>query len=222
MPAYRSLLSLLIIILLTNCSAHTNLVPTGKGKLNANISVGGPIISAFESNFPVPYGTVGLSYGMYDRFDLNGNFHLLPVAYQIIGFDFGSTWYPLMNKGLSPSIGINPRLMMLTSFKSNVSDRVKVYPIISGSSAWKIGKDLLYSGFDATIPLTSLQYDNESPSSIFSLFGGYRWKVGQNTFISTELKWHAVNVQTNQLAVDYLSLGHQGALATLFSIMRDF
>jgi hypothetical protein len=223
MTEYRTLLFVpLLCVSLTGCAAHTNLEPSGKGTLNANVSVGGPVVSAFGAKLPVPYGTLGFNYGMADRFDLTGNVHLLPLAYDIMGFDLGTTWYPVLHKRYIPTVGIQPRLLILASFKSGMSNRLKAYPLFSTSAAWNIGAGLAYTGFDATMPASFSQYDPDAPSFIFSPLAGYRWRIGRKTFFITELKWHASNVRSDQLAVEYLSLARHGALATLFSIIREW
>lgn len=212
----------LFLILLIGCAAHTNLEPIGKSNLSANFSIGGPIVKAFGTRIPIPYATAGANYGLNNKFNLNGNLHLFSLPYQIFGFDFGPTWYPYLNNGKIPTIGIQPRLLTLISLKSNVDEHLKIYPIISYSAAWNINKDLIYIGTDTTIPLSSSDYDEDTPNIIFSPFLGYRWSIGKHTYIFTEIKWHGANVRTDQLAVEYLHIRNYGAISTLFAIQRSF
>lgn len=212
----------LSFILLIGCAAHTNVQPMGKDNLSANFSVGGPIVKAFGTRIPVPYATAGVNYGLNNRFDLNGDLHLLSLPYKIFGLDFGPTWFPCLNSGKIPTIGIQPRLLTLISLKSNVDERLKTYPIISNSAAWKINKGIIYVGTDITIPLSSPDYDEDAANAIFSPFLGYRWSIGGHTYLFTEIKWHGANVRTDQLAVEYLPISGHGAISTLFSIQRSF
>ena len=78
----------LSVMLLIGCAAHTNVQPMGKDNLSANISIGGPIVKAFGTRIPVPYATAGVNYGLNNRFDLNGDLHLLLLPYKI--------FYPLL------------------------------------------------------------------------------------------------------------------------------
>ncbi len=204
------------------CAAHTNLEPVGKGKLNANLSLGGPIVAAFGARVPVPYATIGSNYGLTDRININGNLHLLSTFYGVIGFDFGTTWFPLSNKGKTPTIGVQPRLLALTSFKNNVSSRFRIYPLISSSAAWSLGNGLIYTGFDLTIPLTLQDFDDDASSTIVSPFFGYRWNLGSRTRLLTEIKWHGANIKSNQLAVTYLPIAGHGAISALLSLERSF
>jgi hypothetical protein len=194
----------------------------GKGKLSANFNIGGPIVKAFGARIPVPYATLGANYGLYNTSDLNGNFHLLSIPYKIFGFDVGSTWYPFINNGKIPTVGIEPRLLTLLGLKSSVNQNLKIYPIISSSAAWKLNGGLVYVGTDITIPLSSADYDEDASNTLFSPFFGYRWNIGPKIYFFTEIKLHGVNVRTDQLPVEYLPIGNYGAISTLLSIQRSF
>jgi hypothetical protein len=212
----------LSFILLLNCAAHTNLEPTGKGKFSANFSIGGPIVTVFGTKMPVPYATAGGSYGLNNKYDLNGNLHLLPLSYNIFGFDFSSTWYPVINNGKIPTIGIQPCFLTFISLKSHINERFKMYPIVSGSAAWNVKRGLIYTGTNIAMPLSLSDYDEDASHTILSPFVGYRWTTGRRTYIATEIKWHGANIRTDQLAVECIHLRNHGALSILFSIQRIF
>ena len=222
MAHFRFLFLPLTFLLFSACAAHTNLEPTGKGNLDASLSIGGPVVSAFGTKVPVPYAAAGANYGVSDRLDVSGNLHLLPIAYGIVGMDIGATWYPVLNRGFVPTVGIQPGFLVFSSLKSDVGERIKAYPLLSGSLSWHVGRGLVYTGFDAAVPFSSADYDENSPSAIFSPFWGYRWTLGRKTYLLTELKWHAANVRSDMLAVEYLDVNGYGAITTLFSIVRSF
>ena len=209
-----------ILIISIGCSAHTNLVPIGKGNIDGSLSLGGPFIPLAETKIPTPYLSVGANYGLREKINLDANFHLTPLFYKLTGFDFGSTWFPILNDGIIPSWGVQPRMLFLASYKDNISSRFRVYPLISNSAAWKLGEGLIYSGLDLVIPLTSADYDKESVKIIFSPFMGYRWNLGKNIGLFTEIKWHGANVQSSQLAVEYISVGEYGALSLILSLEK--
>ena len=129
---------------------------------------------------------------------------------------------PFFNEGLKPTWGIQPRLFILVSTKSNIESRLRVYPLISTSAAWLWGSGLVYTGFDFVVPFTRPDYDKEAPHIIFSPFLGYRWKLSDNLRLFTELKWNGANIQSDQLAVEYMNIGGYGAVAILFAIERRF
>lgn len=211
---------LLPVFLLFNCAAQTNFEPLGKGTLNTNFSVGGPIIKAFGTRFPVPYAITGANYGISERINIGGNLHLFSLGYKIAGIDFGAAWFPVLNNKLVPTISLQPRLLVLASTKTDVSDRWRTYPVITNTAAWKVSKNFIYTGYDLTIPFTEPDYDADAAGMIFSPFIGYRWKFGERTQLITEFKWHGANIRSDRLAVEYLSIGGHGAMTTLFTIER--
>lgn len=209
-------------LLFLGCAAHTSLVPLGKGRLAPHISIGGPIVEAFDTHIPIPYVLAGADYGVRDNVNVNAAVHLLPLAYSVAGLDVGAAWFLLKNNRWQPTLGVGPRLFAFASTKSNVEDRFLVYPAASGSAAWKIGSGLLYTGADVAIPIAQPEYDEEAKPVIFSPFVGYRWNVGRRYALLTELKWHGANIETDQVVTGYTAIGKQGAVTPLFAIQRRF
>jgi hypothetical protein len=208
---------LFLCMLLAGCAARTTLEPVGKGQLAASASLGGPLVAAFGTRPPIPNLALGARYGLGDRIDLDGNLHLLPLLYSLAGLDLGVTWYPLLNDGAVPTIGIQPRVMAFASFKSGVDDRFRAYPAISSSAAWKLGSGLIYTGFDFVVPVSQPDYDNDPPRVIFSPLVGYRWNIWNGFRLYTELKWMGANVRTDATA-EYVHPGGYGAIAPFIAI----
>ena len=216
------IIPVLFLSLMIGCSAHTNLTPVGKGKVDAAISLGGPFIPVAETKIPTPYLSIGANYGLTENINVDGNLHITSLFYQVAGFDFGATWFPILNDGLVPTWGIQPRFLMLASFKGDVENRFRIYPLISSSAAWQLGRGLIYAGFDFVVPLTEPDYDEEAVNVIFSPFAGYRWNLGKNLRLLTELKWHGANVQSDQLAVEYITIDGYGAFSIMLSLEKRF
>jgi hypothetical protein len=215
------LIAILLVALIAGCAARTNIEPAGKGRLRANGGFGGPIVAAFGTHIPIPYFSGGASYGLNDRLDLDGQLHLLSLAYSIAGLDAGATWYPVLNDGATPTIGLSGRLMMLASFKSGVDERFRAYPIVGSSAAWRVGSGLLYGGFDMAVPLSQQDYDTAGAPVIFSPLVGYRWNLGSSLRLYTEVKWQGANVRTDQLAPEYLHPFGNGAIAPFVALSLD-
>jgi hypothetical protein len=206
-----------LLLLLPACAARTNLEPAGEGRLQANASIGGPLVAAFGTNPPIPNLTIGANYGLSDRLDLSGNLYLLPLLYSLAGLDAGVAWYPVLNDGAVPTIGIQPRIAAFASFKSGVDDRFRLYPSISSSGSWKLGSGRIYTGFDLTLPLSQPDYDPDPPHVIFSPLIGYRWNLGTSWRLFTELKWQGANIRTNATA-EYSNPGGYGAISPYVAI----
>lgn len=210
------------IFFLAGCAAHTNLEPVGKENTNFNISVGGPIVKAFGMNLPIPYSTAGVVYGLTEKINIDANLHLTAIPYKLFGLDFGAAYFPRLNEGFIPTIGLHPRLLYLISMKPDVESRMRLYPSLSSVFSWKIGSNLIFTGFDFTVPISRPDYDNEAAKLIFSPFVGYRIELGKKIRLISEIKWQAANVSTDQLAAEYTKLSGKGAFAILFSLERSF
>ena len=216
-------LSLIILIsLLSGCAAHSNLTPVGKGNIDVAIGLGGPFIPIAETKIPTPYLSVGANYGLTENINVDANFHITSLFYQISGLDLGATWFPSLNDGLIPTWGIQPRLLFLSSFKSDVKDRFRAYPLISNSTTWQLGDGIIYLGFDLVLPITEPNYDEESVDVILSPFTGYRWELGKKLRLISELKWLGANVKSDQLAVEYIKFGGYGAFSVMLSLEKRF
>ena len=121
------LICFLVIPLLFSCAAHTNIEPTGRGNYQGSLNFGGPIVSAFNTKVPIPYFSAGLDYGLNEELDINGNFHILPLFYEFAGAEVGASYYPIINDGYIPTLGLGGRLLCFSSFKSDVEERFQLF-----------------------------------------------------------------------------------------------
>ena len=207
---------------IAGCAAHTAIEPVGEGRLRGNAGLGGPIVAAFGTHVPIPYLYVGGDYGLSDRLDLDGGLHLLSLAYGVAGLDLGATWYPLINDGPLPTLGVGGRMTLFASVKSGVDDRFRLLPSLTSSAAWEAGPGKVYAGFDLAIPLTRPAYDTAAAPLIFSPLAGYRWDLGSRSHLFVELKWQGANVRTDQLAAEYVHPGGHGAITPFVAYAWDF
>ncbi|MDP8208780.1 MAG: hypothetical protein P9L92_19105 [Candidatus Electryonea clarkiae] len=219
---YILLISIILIMLYIGCAAHTNLQPVGKGEWQGNVSYGGPIIKVFGLNMPTPWPVLGSRYGLRDDLDFDANLHILPLPYGITGFDLGSTWYPIIGDGRTPTVGIQPRIMTFMSVKEGVEERFRFVPILTGSAAWQHRKNSVYTGMNLVIPTTRPDYDEDASFYMTSPFAGYRWALGNRFKLYTEIKWQGANIRSDQLAVTYTGIAGYGAIAPLIALEWNF
>lgn len=215
------LIPIVFLFFFMGCSAHTDLEPLPQGVTHMTVNLGGPIVKTSAFQVPVPYSTIGLQYGMGNKVNFDASLHILPFFYKLFAFDIGASLYFTENNGYVPVIGLHPTLLTFVSLKSNV-DRMRVYPTIAVTSAWHCGADVVYTGFDYTVPLTRPDYDNDAPHVIFSPFVGYKLSLGKNSYLTTEFKWQAANVPSGQLAVGYVWIGRYGASAISIAFEKGF
>ncbi len=212
---------LIFIVLFCSCSTYKNIEPIGKDNFKANLDFGGPIVTAFNTKVPIPYLSIGVSYGLNENTNLNANLHLLPMFYKLGGIDLGVTYFPLLNEGLIPTIGINGTLMLFSSLKSGIEDRFRAYPIITPSFAWKLGTGLIYTGVHSVLPITKLDFADNN-SIIISPFVGYRWELSNAYKLYTEFKWQGINIETDKTVVEYIHPNNQGAIGIYLTLERSF
>lgn len=206
---------------LCSCTAYKNIEPVGNNNLKSNVDFGGPIVSAFNTKVPIPYLAVGVTYGMTENFDINANLHVLPLAYKFAGLDLGASYFPVINDGIIPTIGLNGTLMLFSSLKSGIEERFKVYPILTSSFAWKLRNGMIYTGAHITIPLSKLDY-TENNDYLLSPFIGYNWKYSEKYRLITEIKWQGANVASDKMAVEYIHPSNHGAIGIYLSLERSF
>ncbi len=209
---------LAFLVFLTGCAAQTSLEPLGKGNTRTNVGLGGPIIEIFGTHLPVPYLTAGVATGLSDRVNGSATLHLLPFAYELAGLDLSATWFPILQEGWRPTLGLQGRVMGFASLRSGIGDRFRAYPIVTPTFAWRKGSRLFYGGGDLVLPMTLPDYDNRSVKAIVSPLFGVKWRLGSNLWLSTELKWQGANARSDQLAVKYVPLAGHGAITTLAAL----
>lgn len=211
----------ILLFLIPGCAAHTSIMPLGEGKKEMSASVGGPFIPVTDPSIPAPYLTAGIDYGISNRINADGHLHLTSLFYKVAGLDFGMTYFPLLDNEYIYALGIQPKLLLFSSLKSDVDSRFRIYPVVSVSGTWKLAGGFIYTGSDFTVPFTRPDYDNEAPHIIVSPFAGYRWDLGKSYNLYTEIKVHGINVKSFDSAVDYISISKYGALSFLFSIGKE-
>ena len=213
---------LLLSALLFSCASHTAIEPVGKGKNKVDLNLGGPIVAAFGTNIPVPYITANLRHGYTENFDINAGIHLFPIFYKVAGIELAASYYPVINKGIVPTVGIEGKFLFFSSLKSDVPERFRIYPVISPSFAWNIPWGMIYCGANLTLPFSGSDYDPDYPGYLISPLLGFRWNLSENYKFFTELKWHGANFETYQLATEYIHPGNHGALGVFFTLERSF
>lgn len=217
-----AVINMVCLLGLMGCAANTDIEPTRKGNTTYNVSLGGPIISALGLKFPTPYLITGGSYGYKDDLTLTANLHLLSLIYGIAGVELGAKKYFRSREGKSPIIGIGTNILLLSSLRSRSEDKFRLYPYFSFTSTWKKEKSAYYLGANLAIPISSMDFYDKFPSTIFSPLVGYRRDIGASTRFTIEIRFNAVNHKTDQLSVEYLNIGGSGAVTPLFAIERGF
>jgi hypothetical protein len=210
------------LLFLAGCSAHTSLEPIGEKHLDVNLSVGGPVVKAFNNHIPIPYFVGGAKYGLTSDINACAGFHFTSLPYKLLGIELGVSYFPTANNGFIPTVGISPSILSFASLKPGITSRFRVYPTFTTTASWHVKNNLIFTGFDFTLPFTKPDYDDSSPKFIFSPFAGCRFELGGSFRLITEIKWQGANIKSNQIAVEYTRIAKYGAVAILFALERAF
>lgn len=197
----RRYLSIGLAFMLTGCGAHLRTLPTGAGQVQANASIGGPLVDAFGTTIPVPYLMTGATYGLTNRISVHGDLHVTSAAYKFFGFTPGITVFPGVEFwSWTPSFGADVLVF------SDLRD-CRLYPEFTLAAARRsAGRWTHYGGLHNTLQTA------DSPRYLVSVFAGTSCRVGRlRSYI--ELQWLAANQDNRWTPVGYHGLARRGALA---------
>lgn len=215
-----------LILILCGCAVHTALEPVGREQWNFQTSFGGPTVAAFGVSaplVPLPFLTSGIRYGLSERIDLTADLHLIPLLpLGMIGLETAVSYYPWLGEDWKPTLALEVRLINSISLKKEVSGQILIFPVLTGSASWEAGRGLFYGGSHCSIPIQKMDFDQDVSALRISPFIGYRFDWTNHFRLFLELKWQAANIRSDLLAVEYASLGQQGALAPFVGIEWDF
>lgn len=212
-----TIFTLLVVSMFMGCAAHTQLEPAGKGELRYTAGLGGPVVGVFGTHLPIPYTVAGIDYGLRDHLDISTSLHLLPFAYRIGALDAGATWYH-HSSNTDLQYAIQGRILAMASLKSDVETRFSFLPWFTGTASYPVNNRHYYLGCNLAVPFKLSEYDDDTQPLIVSPFVGVRWLLGRRLSLFTELKWQGANLPSDQLAVDYVHLGRQGAVTPLITL----
>jgi hypothetical protein len=209
--AVRSPLLFLLGVLLVGCGHATSVRPTPKDVIQAEASVGGPLVRLSGLTVPVPLSTAGVRYGLGDSYDVAAHLHLTSLSFGVAGLDIGSTWMPVPQNGALPALSLSSRLYGF----SNVRNGPRAYLELTGSASYLAGEHFL-----TYLSATGLvQFAGGSP--LLSVSAGEELRFGRFG-AQLELRWYEPNIATGYQVVDWVSLGGQGGLGVVLGFNYRF
>lgn len=205
-PVLKFFGSFILIVSLTACGATRTLKPLGEGNSQIDVSVGGPMITQGVS-IPAPYSSVGYSYGIHEKLNLEAAFHPTAAIYKTFGMEVGALAGLVSQDGAIPEVALNARVAVGADL-SNAAAFPILSPVISYDwSGWSpyVGMDHLFQLHDN---------DRAWTPQILAPFLGARYQ-GTNWLGGAEVKWAAINHDLKYNNVDHpKALGSsRGALA---------
>ncbi len=199
----------LVVFTAVGCGHTTPVRPTPKGQLDAQLHVGGPAVM-LGGPIPVPLSTVGASYGLSDRFDLQGHLHVTALFYKVAGLDVGSTFLAVKEEGAVPAVALNARLYGF----SDLQTAVRPYLELNAAASYLFGQRFLTY-------LSATGFLQLFGPPLFSFAVGEEFQLGRFG-LQVEARWYEPDYSTRFNAIDPLSPGYQGALGLVLGLRYRF
>lgn len=205
-------LLLATLLLTTGCTTVHGVRPVGKGAVAVEGELGGPLTEVYDLPIPLPLSSVGATWGATDALDVHASVHPSPLLFfGVFMADAGASYQ------LFPPEGPRPRLMGDLTLLAGGGDnepgepkggfRLFVQPTVTAS--WDWGRGDQHSVYTAVGVLTQ---PFPGVHAVPQWAVGNRWAAG-DFLATTEVGWIAPWASTEDLAPNYLTPGHLGAVA---------
>ncbi len=191
-----------LVVAATACAPSHAGRTLGRGTLQIEGGLGGPIFTNFGAPIPVPNIPLGLRYGVTNRLDVQGHVNLLPLV--IGGFltmDAGVTYALLRHSGREGfNLATSASLALLTDFNS--AGRVFPFFDIAGGYTWR--RATFFAGAEIWFDFWG---GNVAASPYLGVEVDFR-----RTTVSLAGVWYHSALDTNASAADYVSGLDRGGL----------
>ena len=222
MTVFRLLIVAVVVTLGVACTTTHTARPIGAGKGQVHLSVGGPVAGIGDPEIFVPLTVVTGKYGLTDRLDIYGGWHVIEPLLNNgnIFFDVGASYYVLDQDGFAPGLSIAGTASPLIS-----PETFWALFDVNLTASWALDKsetNVLYTGFNNSItPFSNGVID--TPVYTWSPYVGYQLRVFDGLFgIDLETKWLRPYVDNKNSVVGYVSPLNLGALSFMVGISSTF
>lgn len=223
MQKYMSLLGLaLILSLFASCSA-TRIVKPLKAKEKAiGFDFGGPIIQ-FGAPIPMPLTSVSAAYGIDSMTTVFGGLHTTAMLFGNLQMDVGLLRDLLPAKGRRPGISVAPIANIMLPFSSG---EFRLYPELDINVHWQYSlkrRNFFYFSFASWFDLWAKKAHGVTNTTHYvpSFALGHTFENKKMRY-GLEFRLIAPFTNNDNVVVDYIGLGKQGAFGFYFSINRKF
>jgi len=220
MKPYAIFCSILLFIAAISCAPVRTVVPLEKGETHVSASLGGPLIKFSGMVIPVPLTSVNVSYGLKENLTLNGALHTTSLLFGVIHLEATTTCaFHTYNSGNSGFSGTAGYYFMIDTWEG----KSRLFPNLDLNAYTMYGekKHLLYGSFTFLWDISQKKSGKFSDVIIPSFTMGHTWKREKMNY-SLELKYLSFLKSNMNIAVDYVSPTHRGALGIQFGVTRKF
>jgi hypothetical protein len=209
--AVHAVIALAAILLLAaaGCAPSHAGRTLGRGMLQAEGSLGGPLVRNLGPPLPVPNLPVGARYGLTDRVDAFAHVNALPLVINrgFLTMDGGVTLGLVRHEGrIGPNLATSVGFVLLTDFDT----AARGGPLVDMAASYTFDWLTPFVGFEASPDL--------SGGRVFmDVFVGLEADFGRTT-VSLSGVWFDPSFDVSASPVDYVSLGNRGALGALLGV----
>jgi len=210
----KAALLLLPLLLASGCGLTTQVRPVPRGAVQVEGALGGPFVRVGPV-IPVPLSTVGVRYGVAERFDLAAHAHLTSLSFGVAGLDVGGSWLALAQEGAVPALTLGGRLYGFTSVLASRRVDPRAYLEVSPTVSYLFGERFLsYASATGLVQLAGGR-------PLFSLAVGQEVRL-EPWGLQLELRWYQPEAATRFNAADWQGLGGRGALGAMVGVRYRF
>ena len=219
---WASIFSLSIWFVIQSCNPVTLVKPLKSKQMAASASFGGPLIKFSGLVIPVPFTSLQLGYGLKEKTTITGGLNVTSLAFGVGQFDLGIL-QGIVNQDNSTKIGLSAYTKTHLLF-DHWKSRFRWYPELGFNAYRQIGneKNLLYAGasswFETKFPKPERAAGN---TWVPMLHIGYQ-RITEKWNFTYEVKWISPQTSNQNIVVDYIGAGQNGALGLYFGLTRKF
>lgn len=207
---HHLLVSLLLAALHSGCAPSHAGRTVGRGVLQAEGSLGGPMVTNLGGAIPVPNIPVGARYGLTDRLDAAGHVNLLPIVMGgFLALDASLTYGLLKQEGKS---GVNLATGAGLIFFSDFQSGARVSPVVDMAVSYTVSRFTPFVGCE-------LVADMWQSRAIADPYFGLEVDVGRWS-LSLAVVWFHPAHDWYASSIRYFPETHQGALGFLVGLKR--
>ena len=202
------------LILLMLCIGYSGCAPShagrtvGKGVLQVEGSLGGPMLKNLGPPAPVPNTVIGARYGLYDRLDYFGHVNALPLIMGgFLAFDTGLTWGLVKNEGdWGPNLATSTGFVLFTDFENGA----RIDPLIDLAGGYTFEWFTLFAGAEMALDMWDSNF-------VISPYLGGEFDIGKLS-LSAALLYFSPAFDTFGSPVQYVSIKDMGAVGILLGL----
>lgn len=199
----------LVALVAAGCATSRALEPLGRGRGAVTASFGGPMFVNNGVPMPLPLGSVGYAHGVSDRTNVHGA--LYPTLVRgLYGAHVGAATALLAADGGRPGVMIDGTLYVFggDAATGDPAGGVRLFPDVSAVAAWELA-----GGHHPYVGLDLFTQPFPSPRAWPSPMAGFELVADGRVGVQLEAQWIAPWRNTDDLVVDWVGPGKQGALS---------